>query len=111
MNIPEYTILWWNKCNTSTALLFFFTLFLGVSAACAEKMLIPMDFKQTDHLKAYGVAYHALSRNISVEWLLNYRGGSFLLDADKEITEYTLTRGVSYETPDAAALARLDETI
>jgi hypothetical protein len=46
-----------------------------------------------------------------VEWLLNYRGGSFLLDTDKEITEYTLTRGVSYETPDAAALARLDETI
>ena len=45
----------------------------------ADKMLIPMDFSQTDHLKAYGVAYHALEMNSTVEWLLNYRGGSFLL--------------------------------
>ncbi|MDP2984172.1 MAG: asparagine synthetase B [Candidatus Latescibacter sp.] len=111
MNNPMHTIPQWHSKYIFVTLLYILSLFLGVSAACAEKMLIPMDFKQKDHLKAYGVAYHALSRNISVEWLLNYRGGSFLLDADKEITEYTLTRGVSYETPDAAALARLDETI
>jgi len=98
------------KCNR-TILCFVLFFFMGVAWAGAEKMLIPMDFKQADHLKAYGVAYHALTRGIDVEWLLNYRGGSFLLDADKEITEYTLTRGVFYETQDAAALARLDEII
>jgi hypothetical protein len=90
---------------------FLLPLFMGATLARADKMLIPMDFKQSDHLKAYGVAYHALFRGISVEWLLNYRGGSFLLDADKEITEYTLTRGVFFEKQDAADLARLDETI
>jgi hypothetical protein len=79
--------------------------------AFAEKMLIPMDFKQSDHLKAYGVAYHALERGRNVEWLLNYRGGSFLLDRDSEITEYALARGVTFELPDASALAELDDTI
>jgi hypothetical protein len=74
-------------------------------------MLIPMDFKQSDHLKAYGVAYHALERERNVEWLLNYRGGSFLLDRDSEITEYALARGVTFELPDASALAELDDTI
>lgn len=79
--------------------------------ALAEKMLIPMDFTQADHLKAYGVAYHALSGGRNVEWLLNYRGGSFLLESDSEIVEFALTRGVSYELPGAGALAQLDETI
>ncbi len=84
---------------------------LAVPPAFAEKMLIPMDFKQADHLKAYGVAYHALSGGRNVEWLLNYRGGSFLLESDGEIVEYALTRGVSYELPGPSALAKIDETI
>ncbi|MHB9029404.1 MAG: asparagine synthetase B [Candidatus Latescibacterota bacterium] len=74
-------------------------------------MFIPMDFRQTDHLKAYGVAYHALEKGSNVEWLLNYRGGSFLLDGNAEIIEYALTRGVAYETPGPAALAEIDATI
>ncbi len=77
----------------------------------ADSMLIPMGFEQTDHLKAYGVAYHALEENIKVDWLLNYRGGSFLIPADKNIMEYALVRGVVYETLDASALYTIDETI
>src|SRR6266849_8733444 len=51
-----------------------------VTSANAQKILIPMDLKQTDHLKAYGIAYWALTKNIDVDWLLNYRGGSFMVD-------------------------------
>ena len=56
-----------------------------------------MDVKQNDHLKAYGFAFWALNQNINVEWLLNYRGGSFLLDEFSEITEVARVRGVTYE--------------
>ena len=48
--------------------------------AFSQKILVYMDLKQTDHLKAYGIAYWALERGINVEWLLNYRGGSFMMD-------------------------------
>lgn len=83
----------------------------GSTGAIAQKMLIPMDATQNDHLKAYGVAYHALEQGGTVEWLLNYRGGSFLLDADEEIQKYALVRGVMFVMPDPAALAAMDETI
>ncbi|MCD6308875.1 MAG: asparagine synthetase B [Candidatus Latescibacteria bacterium] len=83
----------------------------GGIRAGADKLLIPMDVGQTDHLKAYGVAYHALSENLTVEWLLNYRGGSFLLSTDKAMMDYALVRGVAYEVLDDAALYTLDETI
>jgi len=46
----------------------------------ADKILVPMDLTQIDHLKAYGVAFHALEMGVNVEWLLNYQGGSFLMD-------------------------------
>ena len=67
----------------------------------SQKILIPMDVKQNDHLKAYGFAFWALNQNINVEWLLNYRGGSFLLDEFSEITEVARVRGVTYETIDS----------
>ena len=87
-------------------------LFITVEKApSADSILIPMDFEQTDHLKAYGVAYHALENKIQVDWLLNYRGGSFLITADKSIMEYALVRGVAHEIVDASALYTIDETI
>ena len=67
----------------------------------SQKIMIPMDVRQNDHLKAYGFAFWALSQNINVEWLLNYRGGSFLLDEFSEITEVARVRGVTYETIDS----------
>lgn len=72
------------------------SLLIGVSPAQAE-LLIPMDEAQTDHLKAYGLTYWALAQGETAEWLLNYRGGSFLL-AESEATEHEAsTRGVSWE--------------
>lgn len=65
------------------------------------KILIPMDFGQTDHLRAYGIAYRALQLGIKVEWLLNYRGGSFLIACEDEsrsgIEDICKVKGVSYE--------------
>jgi hypothetical protein len=56
-----------------------------------------MDLKQTDHLKAYGVAYLSLERENNVEWLLNYRGGSFMMDYREDVEHACQVRGVSYE--------------
>ncbi|KPJ51173.1 asparagine synthetase B [candidate division TA06 bacterium DG_26] len=61
-----------------------------------QRLLVYMDLAQTDHLKAYGVAYWALQRGWSVEWLLNYRGGSFMFDASQEIERICNLRGVAY---------------
>ena len=69
---------------------------MGMAEAGAEsnKMLIHMDLEQPDHLKAYGVAYWALDRGVTVEWLLNYRGGSFMLDAHPEALKQARVQGV-----------------
>ena len=73
-----------------------YVLFL-VSLTYGQKILIPMDQTQNDHLKAYGVAYHTLTKNINIEWLLNYRGGSFLMDAHEFIHTECRLRGVGFE--------------
>ena len=59
--------------------------------------LIPMDNSQKNHLKAYGIAYWVLQNNISIDWLLNYRGGSFLTEYSPDIKNECDIRGVSYE--------------
>ncbi|HBE73056.1 MAG TPA: asparagine synthetase B [candidate division Zixibacteria bacterium] len=59
-----------------------------------QGLLIPMDLTQTDHLKAYGAVYQALLDNHKVEWLLNYRGGSFLLPPARSLEEMCRLRGV-----------------
>jgi hypothetical protein len=63
----------------------------------AVSLLIPMDESQTDHLKAYGVAFKALQKQLSAQWLLNYRGGSFLIDRDPEMINLCLVTGVAFE--------------
>jgi hypothetical protein len=70
------------------------------AAACqavATKLLIPMDGSQQNHLKAYGIAFWTLGRDASIEWLLNYRGGSFLIDHYKEVEQECTIRGVTYQ--------------
>lgn len=67
-------------------------------ATQAAFILIPMDEKQANHLKAYGITYWALEQGIEVKWLLNYRGGSFLLQHQPAIASECLVRGVSTET-------------
>jgi hypothetical protein len=62
---------------------------------CAGKLLIPMDESQTNHLKAYGMSYWILQNGLSIEWLLNYRGGSFLCDQADAIVKECAIRGIS----------------
>ena len=64
----------------------------------ASFILIPMDAEgQKSHLKAYGITYWALNKQQDVKWLLNYRGGSFLIPFVDSIEKECLIRGVSYE--------------
>lgn len=73
----------------------------------AQKILIYMDLKQTDHLKAYGVAYWALERQINVEWLLNYRGGSFMLDDYPAVERELRLRGVAFSNITGAQASQI----
>jgi hypothetical protein len=84
-------------------------LLLG-AAAHAAKILVPMDGSQRDHLKAYGVAFWALQRDVPIDWLLNYRGGSFLVDQYKTLEQELTIRGVTYQViADGQAAAILAE--
>lgn len=72
-------------------------------------LLIPMDDSQKNHLKAYGITFWVLENNIEVKWLLNYRGGSFLMQSSPQIENECVVRGVSFESiTDAQAAAILD---
>jgi hypothetical protein len=61
-------------------------------------ILVPMDLTQTDHLKAYGLAYWVLARGETVEWLLNYRGGSFLLPDGSAVERQARVMDVKIES-------------
>jgi len=63
----------------------------------ATQLLIPMDKAQKNHLKAYGITYWCLQRNVEISWLLNYRGGSFMCNYNKLIDDECKVRGVSAE--------------
>lgn len=77
---------------------FFFVLaLLSARVSYASTILVPMDETQTEHLKAYGVAYRILERGFIMEWLLNYRGGSFLMPHDVSIEEDLILSHVSYK--------------
>ena len=77
----------------------------------ASSLLIPMDKVQQNHLKAYGVAYYTLEHDMVVDWLLNYRGGSFLIDYSKQIETECIVRGVSYVIISAAQTNSILKTI
>ena len=77
-----------------------------INQTCAQdKILIPMDLHQTDHLKAYGIAYWVLAKGLEVDWLLNYRGGSFMMPALELIETECRVRGVAFETQTPTAIA------
>lgn len=63
----------------------------------AAKLLIPMDDSQKNHLKAYGIAYWVLQNDVDVEWLLNYRGGSFMIENLKSLEQECIIRGVTFQ--------------
>lgn len=71
--------------------------FLSVRSVTAAFILIPMDDAQRNHLKAYGLTFWTLQNDVSSWWLLNYRGGSFMLPFHKDIETECVIRGISYE--------------
>ena len=75
----------------------FLSILLILNFIFSQKLLIPMDNAQSDHLKSYGLIYWALEKKIDVEWLLNYRDGSFLINANNQLANEALIRGISYE--------------
>jgi len=86
-------------------------LVLWGSSAVGQHLLIPMDLMQTDHLKAYGVAYAALEKGINVEWLLNYRGGAFMMRLDETVIRQCRIRNVWFERLEGATVADVYHTI
>lgn len=86
----------------------FLMFFSFVSQSFANRILIPMDESQKNHLKAYGIAFWILKEHgREVEWLLNYRGGSFLFDASQNFINECVIRGVSYEMISDAEAGRI----
>ena len=74
-----------------------FTFLLIPFLTRAASILIPMDEVQKDHLKSYGIAFWTLKNGEEIEWLLNYRGGSFMMKYNQKIEEECKIRGVSFE--------------
>ncbi|WP_298147510.1 asparagine synthetase B [Flavobacterium sp.] len=90
-------------------------LFLVLSSSYssfAGFLLLPMDeVSQQNHLKAYGVTYWVLAQNYKASWLLNYRGGSFLLPDTAEIRKECQIRGVSFEILSDSEAAQIQDEI
>lgn len=79
------------------------SLLLVLASVVGAAWLVPMDDAQTEHLKAYGLTYWVLERGADCEWLLNYRGGSWLLPELEGLSREALVRGVTIERVDAGA--------
>lgn len=73
-----------------------FLILFSVQLFGQTKILVYMDLQQNDHLKAYGIAYNALTRGNTGDWLLNYRGGSFMLNYTDKLANKCRVKGVSF---------------
>jgi hypothetical protein len=93
-----------------TVLLFLFSLVFG-QALAADYLLVPMDLTQTNHLRAYGLAFHSLEAGEKVNWLLNYRGGSFLVNDNSRVRLDARIMGVDYEEISESAVQQIRQTV
>jgi hypothetical protein len=84
---------------------------LALPAPSLAGLLVPMDVAQTDHLRAYGLAYWCLQRGERVDWLLNYRGGSFLLQEAAATEREANIRGVALEVISGAQEAQVQAVL
>nr|WP_299175710.1 asparagine synthetase B [uncultured Allomuricauda sp.] len=111
MTYPSNSISFVSLRGQSRGVLSIFLFFLFSISIKASVILIPMDAEgQENHLKAYGITYWVLNKQQKVQWLLNYRGGSFLLPDGEAIRKECQIRGVSFEVlTDAKAESILDE--
>lgn len=79
------------------SIIIFSLLVISFSQLRGSYLFLPMDETQTDHLKAYGIAFWVLKNNIEVDWLLNYQGGSFAFKHSIKFENELIIRGVSYK--------------
>ncbi|NNE71243.1 MAG: asparagine synthetase B [Rhodothermales bacterium] len=92
---------------TRRSFLFFLLILASAIPTRSQDVLVPMDDAQSAHLKAYGVTFWTLLQGVEADWLLNYRGGSFLLPAEPAILNELRVRGVSFETLSGGQVASL----
>ena len=85
--------------------------FLTLSTVRASWMLLPMDLKQREHLKAYGITYWVIQKGVEAHWLLNYRGGSFAIPQSMAFEKECKTRNVTYEVVSDAEFAGIQREI
>jgi hypothetical protein len=86
----------------------FIFIFSQIELSSQQKLLIPMDVSsQTDHLRAYGIAYRHLLNGKELDWLLNYRGGSFMFDYSEVLSAECTEKGVSYEAISGTEAAQI----
>ena len=83
----------------------------AVQPAAAQQLLVPMDAAQQNHLKAYGLTYHALEGGQTAEWLLNYRNGSFLLPDLPTLRREAALRGVTVQEVSMGAVAEIKQEV
>ena len=96
--------------NFKKNLILVIILIQSLFCARASYLFIPMDMEQSNHLKAYGIAYYAVAHQIDMSWLLNYRGGSFMCSYNSDVENECVVRGVSYQViADLAAQQILNE--
>src|SRR5690349_10203302 len=89
----------------------FFLFFTFLLKSYAAQVFIPMDDTQKDHLKAYGIAFWVLQNKGEVDWLLNYRGGSFAFTHTPAVENELAVRGVTFSVISAAQYASIEELI
>ncbi|MEK7315835.1 MAG: asparagine synthetase B, partial [Candidatus Eisenbacteria bacterium] len=99
------------RASRAAVALLFGALMAVWPAASFARVLVPMDAGQADHLRAYGLVYWALERGVHGEWLLNYRGGAFLLPDLASLPEEALIRGVTIESVNDADVAKIQAEI
>lgn len=82
-------------------------LLMATGLRAADHLMIPMDYTQSNHLKAYGLAYWVLEHGVQVDWLLNYKGGSFMMEAYPKFETEMSIRGIRYEKISAGQKASI----
>jgi hypothetical protein len=89
----------------------FFILGAAGQSLAQQYLLIPMDLTQRNHLRAYGVAFHTLQAGDKVNWLLNYRGGSFLLEDTQRARMDARLLGVGFVTLNESEVEAIRRTV
>ncbi len=92
-------------------MLFLILMLVSTTVFAQNKLFIYMDLKQTNDLRAYGIAYYALEHGTEVDWLLNYRGGSFMMDYSRVLATECRIRGVAFDELSAAQAAEIYATV